>query len=137
MRPTILFLCPHGAAKSILAAAYCRQLAAHNGLDWHITSAGTEPDDAPSPAVVELLRAEGVDVSGYAPRLVTGDELATADWVVSLGCDVGQLVVPGPEKIIDWSDIPPPGQDLAGASALIRERVADLVERLPKEVVPG
>jgi protein-tyrosine-phosphatase len=37
MRYTILFLCPHNAAKSVLAAAYCQHLAAQCSLDVQVT----------------------------------------------------------------------------------------------------
>ena len=42
--PTILFMCPHGAAKSVLASAYFQRLAKERGLNVHVASAGTEPD---------------------------------------------------------------------------------------------
>jgi hypothetical protein len=48
------------------ADAYCRRLAAQHGLELDATSAGTEADEAVSPAVVELLRAEGMDVAREA-----------------------------------------------------------------------
>jgi predicted protein tyrosine phosphatase len=50
---TVLFLCPHNAAKSIMAAAYFERLANQNNLDFCATSAGTAPDDATAPAVVD------------------------------------------------------------------------------------
>ena len=93
MSEQIVFLCPHGAAKSVIAAAYCQQLADQCGVPLHVTSAGTEPDAEVSPAVVALLRAEGIDVAGHQPRRVTPEELATAGlsshsaatWAISRG----------------------------------------------------
>jgi hypothetical protein len=38
MYRTILFLCPHNAAKSVLAVAYCQHLAAQCGLEVQVTS---------------------------------------------------------------------------------------------------
>ena len=49
---TILFLCPHNAAKSVIAAAYFDQLAAGRGLLYRGDSSGTDPDERPSLAVV-------------------------------------------------------------------------------------
>src|SRR5262245_49931460 len=95
MSETILFLCPHNAAKSVLAAAYCQHLAAQGGLAVQVTSAGTEPDATVSPAVVALLRAEGLDVAQHRPRHVTREELGAASRVISLGCDVSHLAPPG------------------------------------------
>ena len=41
--PTILFMCPHGAAKSVLASAYFQRLAKERGLNVRVESAGTNP----------------------------------------------------------------------------------------------
>jgi protein-tyrosine-phosphatase len=61
---TILYLCPHNAAKSVLAAADFDRLARERDLPYRAASAGTDPDAAPSPAVVALLQEEGIDVAG-------------------------------------------------------------------------
>ncbi|HEV8633960.1 MAG TPA: low molecular weight phosphatase family protein [Chloroflexota bacterium] len=129
---TVLFLCPHNAAKSVLAEAYCRRLAAERGLDLRVDSAGTEPDAAAAPVVVEALRAEGIDVSAHRPRRVTADDLARAWRVLSLGCDVSQLSPAGlvPER---WDDVPSPGQDLEAARSAIRRRVKKLVDEIAPE----
>src|SRR5215211_184584 len=111
MHERILFLCPHGAAKSVIAAAYCRQLADQWGVPMHARSAGTEPDAEVSPAVVALLRTEGIDIGDYLPRRVTAEELASADWIISLGCDLGDLARSG-MLIERWDDVPPPSQNL-------------------------
>jgi protein-tyrosine-phosphatase len=69
MNERILFLCPHGAAKSVIAAAYYQHLAAAHVIHLHVTSAGTQPDAEIAPAVVELLHTEGMDVTGLGwPR---------------------------------------------------------------------
>lgn len=95
MSERIIFLCPHGAAKSVIAAALCQQLADHWDIPLHATSAGTEPDAEVAPAVVTFLRAEGIDVADYRPRRVTSEELATARRIIALGCDLGDLARPG------------------------------------------
>lgn len=38
--PTVLFMCPHGAAKSVLASAYFQHLAKERGLNVRVDSAG-------------------------------------------------------------------------------------------------
>jgi protein-tyrosine-phosphatase len=74
----VLFPCPHNAAKSLLAAAYFDRLAQQRGLPNRADSAGTEPEAAPAPAVVDALQAAGVDVSGHRPRSVKEQDLARA-----------------------------------------------------------
>jgi protein-tyrosine-phosphatase len=131
MSQTILFLCPHGAAKSVIAAAYCQQLVDQYGLDVQATSAGTEPSAQVSPAVVELLQAEGIDVANYIPQLVTGEMLMTASQVVSLGCDLDNLLLPG-TLVERWDDVPLPSQDLAAARDSIYIHVEQFINNLRK-----
>src|SRR5919112_5699998 len=107
----ILFLCPHNAAKSVLAAAYFDRLARERGLDYRAASAGTSPDAAPSPAVVAMLRDEGIDVTGHQPRRLTTEDLTSAHRVISLGCDLDELAG-GSAQVDRWDDVPPAGQDL-------------------------
>ncbi len=126
---TILFLCPHNAAKSVLAAAYFDQLARERGLDYRAASAGTSPDAAPSPAVVAMLRDEGIDVSVHRPRLVTSEDLTNAHRVISLGCDLDDL--DGSNAWVDrWDDVPPASQDLSASRAAIPRRLNELVTEL-------
>jgi arsenate reductase len=132
MRPTILFLCPHAAAKSVLAAAYCQRLARQRGLDVQITSAGTEPDATVSPSIVELLRAEGLDVAHHTPRRVTQEEIGAAFRVISLGCDVRHLAPPG-TRVEHWDDVPAPSQQLERAREVIAAHVERFVEELTQE----
>jgi protein-tyrosine-phosphatase len=129
MYRTILFLCPHNAAKSVLAAAYCQHLAAQCGLEVQVTSAGTEPDATASPDVVALLRTEGLDVAHHRPRHVTREELGAAFRVISMGCDVSHLAPPG-TLVEHWDDVPSPSQHLAQARDVIYTYVERLVEEL-------
>ena len=91
MTTTILFLCPHHAAKSVIAAAYFNRLAQQYGLPATADSAGTDPAEIVSPAVVDLLRTEGIDVSGHQPRQVTQADQAQAQRIVSMGCTSEEL----------------------------------------------
>ena len=84
----VLFLCPHGAAKSVLASTYFRRLAKERGLNVIVDSAGTDPDPSVSPPLGVHLAQQGYPVSTEKPRLVTADDLARADVIVSLGCDL-------------------------------------------------
>jgi protein-tyrosine-phosphatase len=129
MNHTILFLCPHAAAKSVLAVAYFQRIADARGLPVRADAAGTDPDAHVSPAVVEFLRADGLDVSTHQPRRVTTDELQSAWRVVSLGCDPTELPVARPD-LIRWDDVPPVSQNIVIASAAIHASVKQLVGEL-------
>ncbi|HME97982.1 MAG TPA: hypothetical protein VKN16_27580 [Methylomirabilota bacterium] len=128
----ILFVCLHGAAKSVLAAADCRRLARARGLDVTAASAGTEPDVAVAPGVVRTLLAEGLDLSDQQPRKVTSADTAAASRIVAFGCDLRDVAAPG-VAVEQWTDVPPVGDDLPAARAVIRQHL----ERLLDECAAG
>jgi arsenate reductase len=127
--PTVLFMCPHGAAKSVLASAYFQRAAKERGLNVHVLSAGTDPDAQVSPKVAAHLRSNGYDVPVDKPRRVTAEDMAAADVVVSLGCDLRDMP-PRRGTLLTWDDVPAPSEDFAGADQKIRERVTRLVDDL-------
>jgi protein-tyrosine-phosphatase len=129
-KPTqVLFMCPHGAAKSVLASAYFQRLAKERGLNVIVDAAGTDPDPAVSAAVVEHLTRNGYAVPIAKPRRVTADDMHKADIVVSLGCDLNGLP-PARDRLLRWDDVPGPGENFAGASEAIRKHAEELVEEL-------
>jgi protein-tyrosine-phosphatase len=126
MTKRVLFLCPHGAAKSVLAAVYCQQLAREKGLDLVVNFAGTEPDTAVAPAVVNLLQNEGFDVTHFVPHHVTPQEFTEADWVFSMGCELNELHEA--REVIQWDDVPPPSQGLLVAREMILTHVKAFID---------
>jgi protein-tyrosine-phosphatase len=122
----ILFVCLHGAAKSVLAAADFRRLAAERGLDVTAESAGTEPDPEIAPAVVAALRADGVELGPRRPRRVTAADAARADRVVTFGCDLGEAT---PAAAVErWDDVPAVSEGLPAARAAIRRHLDRLLD---------
>ena len=77
--PTVLFMCPHGAAKSVLASAYFERLAKERGLNVRVESAGTDPDPTVSPAVVAHLKRQGYPAPRPNPRKVNSKDFESAD----------------------------------------------------------
>ena len=125
-------MCPHGAAKSVLASAYFQRLAKERGLNVRVESAGTEPDAEVAPAVRSHLAKQGYAVPIARPRKVTSDDIASADVVVSIGCDVRGLHVPA-RTLRTWDDVPSPSENFSGADEAIRKRVVELVEELVRK----
>jgi len=131
-RPTVLFLCPHGAAKSVLASAYFQRVAKERGLNVRVEAAGIEPQEAVSTVVAEHLQRNGYTVPVTKPRAVTKEDLNGADVVISMGCDLTNLPV-APRALQKWDEVPGPTEDLKGADEAIRRRVIALVEELLAE----
>ena len=124
----VLFLCPHNAAKSILASAYFDKLTKEKGLSLAADSAGTDPDPEIMASVRDLLKEQGLDVAKETPSMVTQEQLDEASKIVSIGCDLSAWNI-DPAKLHEWKDVPVPSQDLAGASEMIRSRVGELLSR--------
>jgi arsenate reductase (thioredoxin) len=126
---TVLFMCPHGAAKSVLASAYFQRAARERGLNVRVESAGTDPDDTVSPIVAKHLSERGYPLPVAKPRAVTPTDLETADLVISMGCDVTRLPVK-PGTLRRWDEVPGPSENLNAADEAIQRRVLALVEEL-------
>jgi len=124
---SVLFVCLHGAAKSVLAAADFKKLAAERGLAVTADAAGTEPDPAIAPGVVATLRAEGIDLGQARPRRVTAADTARADRVVTFGCELGDAT-PAAVPVERWDDVPAVSEDLPLARAAIRRHLDRLLD---------
>lgn len=126
MSTHVLFLCPHNAAKSVTAAAYLERIAQSQGLDVIVDTAGTDPDEEVLPLVRKQLEDDGYEVTSV-PRLLTADDLATADHVVNIGCSLDHL--PSHRAKQDWA-IPNFSEDPSEAFASISEHVEQLAVKL-------
>jgi protein-tyrosine-phosphatase len=120
----VLFVCLHGAAKSVVAAAHFRALAAAQELPFAAVAAGTVPDPELTPAAVKGLAADGLIPAPAHPRPVTLHDLRTAARIVSFGCDVA---APGGQRVERWDDVPAVSEGYEGARARIVERLQRLV----------
>jgi arsenate reductase len=123
----VLFVCLHGSAKSLIAAEYFNRLAAARRSKAQATSAGTEPDDAIPPRVVQDLRDDGIDVAGRRPRRPTGADVEGAALVVTFGCDLGDLASRG-RRIERWDDVPAVSENFQRARDAIVARVTTLLD---------
>ncbi len=132
---TVVFICLHGAAKSVIAGAYLNRLSAECGLDIRATAAGVEPEpEIPLPVREGLLR-DGLDVGDERPRKVTPEELAAAWRVVSFGCDLTHLAPPG-RAVERWDDVPLVSDGFDAAREAIVRRVRWLLEGCEPATTP-
>ncbi len=85
---TIAFVCRGNAARSQLAGALAEREAEQRHADVAIRTGGTDPKEAVSPEVVAVIRESGVAEWNREPREITDDDLAAADYVVTMGCAI-------------------------------------------------
>jgi protein-tyrosine-phosphatase len=127
--PRVLFVCLHGAAKSVVAAAHFRRLAAARGLSIGAGAAGTEPDRTLAPGAVRGLAGDGLAAAPSRPRPITLYDLDSATRIVSFGC----AVVPARGQRVDQWDVPAVSEGYEAA----RDRIVANVERLVAELAAG
>src|SRR5215212_2476175 len=82
--PAVVFVCEHGAAKSVVATAYFNKLAAERGLPFRATFRGTTPQDDLSVRAVEGLKADGVAVPSGKPAAIGDKDVADATHIFAI-----------------------------------------------------
>src|ERR1051325_9416927 len=83
--PSIVFVCEHGAAKSVIATAYFNKLAAERGLLYRATFRATTPQDELSFRAVAGLREDGIAVPSGKPAEISDGDVANATHVFAIG----------------------------------------------------
>ena len=129
-RSTILFLCPYGGAKSVIAASYFNQLAEEQALPYvGVAVAAERPYDAVPQPVADFLEREGFDVHTFKPRHVKSEDVQTAARIVSIDCNLAGIEL-GESAVERWDDVPKVSVDLAASAAAIRAHVDALMKDL-------
>ena len=130
--PTVLFICEHGAAKSLIAAAYFDKLAKDQRLPHRAAFRGVNPDSALNPVAKRGLEQDGLNVSASKPALVTQKDVEEAARIITLGCSLPPGTRVGPQ-VTNWDDIPSPSQNYSDARDQIKKQVRKLVDDLANE----
>ena len=126
--PTVLFVCEHGAAKSILAATYFNKMAGEKNLRFTAIARGTHPDTEVSLKTLAGLRKAGLTPTESIPIKLTQEDIQSAQRVVSF--------CPLPEEYIQnaiveqWEDVPPVSESYEDARDAIIEHLKKLINKL-------
>jgi arsenate reductase len=127
---TILFLCPYGGAKSVIAASYFNRLAQECALPYVAVAASAEDPYAAVPApVADFLERDGMDVRSFKPRHFEPSDVQGAARVVSIDCDLAAANLTG-TAVERWDDVPKVSEDLPASADAIRRHVEALAEEL-------
>lgn len=133
----VVFVCEHGAAKSVLAASDFNALAEARGAAFRAVARGTAPDSAIASIVAERLAPEGIDLAVAVPTALTRSDLDDALRVVTF--DQPDVVSMSSREIaIDaWNDMPAVSADFDRARLAIRARVIALLSALERDEMPS
>lgn len=126
----IVFVCEHGSAKSVVAAAHFNHLAEERGLPWRAISRGTEPDAEMAPAAVLGLKEDGLPAPTGKPVALSQADLDTAEKVVTFAIDLPADL--RPESPPARWEVPPVSTDYAGARAAMVTLIEEMIAKLEK-----
>jgi arsenate reductase (thioredoxin) len=127
---TILFVCEHGSAKSIVAASHFRKMAKQEGLDIKVISRGTNPDKAVPEKVNQFLVQDGFEKHLAVPERLSADDIRDADYVVAfspLPAALGQ-----PHRLEAWS-IPSFEAGYPAARDSITANIQRIIQRIKSD----
>jgi arsenate reductase len=93
---TVLFACVHNAGRSQMAAAWFKKLC--DPTKAQALSAGTQPGERVHPEVVQVMREEGIDLTGVKPQFLSAELAQQATLLVTMGCGDACPYVPGLKK---------------------------------------
>ena len=127
--PQVLFVCVHNAGRSQMAAALLNRYAEGR---VSVVSAGSQPADALNPAVLEVMREIGIDLTTERPNLLTTEAVEASDVVITMGCGDACPFFPG-KRYLDWTLTDPAGLPVEEVRPIrdeIERRVRTLVEEL-------
>jgi arsenate reductase (thioredoxin) len=129
--PEVLFVCVHNAGRSQMAAAL---------LDHHahgrvtVRSAGSIPASEVNPAVVEVMREIGLDLTQEFPKPLTTEAVEASDVVITMGCGDACPIFPG-KTYLDWQLDDPAGLPVEDVRP-IRDEIDRRVQALIAEIAP-
>ena len=130
----VVFVCEHGAARSLIAAAYFNKLAAERGLRERATFRGVSPGDDLSTVAVAGLRADGVPIPPGKPTAITSEDVAQANYVFAIGCTLPKAAASS-GKAADWTDVPS-DQGYAPMRDAIVTHVRALLDEIQRQKLP-
>jgi protein-tyrosine-phosphatase len=124
----IIFLCEHGAAKSVVAAAHFNKLASEKNLAIRAIARGTTPDAELSPKTVEGLQQDGLTPTETVPQKLSLADVESATRIVTF-CELPEEYQ-GKANVDRWDNVPPVSENYEKARDAIVEKINRLMNSL-------
>ena len=129
-KQSILFVCEHGAARSVIAAAYFNKIAKEKGLNYEAFFRGTDPQDSLTSGTRVGLTKDGFNIAEMIPALVSKNDISQAAQVIVFDCKLPANT--SPKNLERWDGIPPISESYDIARDQIETNVKALVDQLLK-----
>ena len=124
----IVFVCEHGAALSVVSAAYFNKIAKERHLDLHAVARGTEPQKDLSVSARQGLNADKVPFETNRPQRLSSKDAMHARRILAF--------CPLPQKyhtfapVETWHDVPPTSENYVRARDAILTHLQRLIQQL-------
>ena len=129
--PVIVFVCEHGAAKSVIATTYFNKIAAERGLRARAVYRGVNPQAELSVGALKGLRDDGLSVPDQKPSPITQADVDTATVMFAIGCTLPSNATAS-GKAATWDDVPE-DKGYAATRDAIKRHVERLIDDLLKK----
>jgi len=126
----VVFVCEHGSAKSIIAAAYFNKLASERNIPWHAVARGTHPDAEISPKTKALLVEDGLLDNSIVPQQFSQGDVDASNRVILFTALPGNIL--GKNKVTLWLDIQGVNDDFRRLKNDIVTRITPVLDSLAK-----
>ena len=133
--PTVVFVCEHGAAKSVIATAYFNKIAAERGLRARATYRGVNPQAELSADALKGLRDDGLPAPSESPSAISAADVDKATVIFAIGCTLPPRAVAS-GKADSWNDVPG-DQGYAAMRDAVKKHVERLIADLLKKQTPS
>jgi protein-tyrosine-phosphatase len=128
--PKVIFVCEHGAAKSVIATAYFNKLAAERGLPDRAIYRGANPQAELSVSALKGLKEDGLALPSDKPSPITAADVTAATHIFAIGCTLPAHAASS-GKADSWDDVPE-DQGYAAQRDAIKKHVERLIDQLQK-----
>jgi len=118
----VIFVCEHGAAKSVIAAAYFNKIAKERNLDWQAVSRGTSPDSTIGQSTKEGLTADHLYDPTFSPRKLSIEDTSNAKAIIRFTKLPGEFNNSN-VKTEDWSNL----RDIDSSYPLRRDAIVNQI----------
>jgi arsenate reductase len=127
----VVFVCEHGAAKSVIAAAYFNKLAKERNLNYEAICRGNSPDSTVSPSAKDGLTDDKLFDVNVTPTKLTMSDTSDTERIVlftKLPADFKTSI-----KIEDWSNLKNLDGDYQHRRDAILKNINSLLDTLSKQ----
>jgi protein-tyrosine-phosphatase len=127
----IIFVCEHGAAKSVIAASYFNKMAKERNLDYKAECRGTDPDSVVSKSVKEGLTKDTVFDPNTKPQKLLIRDTTNVERIIlftTLPSDIKTNI-----KTEDWSNVQNVDADYEKRRNAIITKITELLDSLEKQ----